>query len=146
MGVGEMHLHGDDLYFHSERPGGAGREDIWVSSRQGGTWSEPVNIRAVNTGESDSRPFVSANGRELWFTRTFRGSPAVFRSVREEGAWAEPELIVSQFAAEPTLDDAGDLYFVHHFFEHGTMIEADIYVARRKRGPADPVGPGHSSK
>ena len=41
-------------------------------------------------------------------------------------------LIVSQFAGEPTLDDAGNLYFVHHYFEHGQMIEADIYVAYKK--------------
>jgi hypothetical protein len=39
---------------------------------------------------------------------------------------------VSQFAGEPTLDDAGNLYFVHHFYEDGVKIEADIYIARRK--------------
>ncbi|HOK38716.1 MAG TPA: hypothetical protein P5538_03695 [Bacteroidales bacterium] len=47
--------------------------------------------------------------------------------------WQEPELIVSQFAGEPTLDDAGNLYFVHHYFENNIMIEADIYVAFKKR-------------
>ncbi len=55
--------------------------------------------------------------------------PVVDRVEREP---QEPELIVSQFAGEPTLDDAGNLYFVHHYFEHGQMIEADIYVAYRK--------------
>jgi len=41
--------------------------------------------------------------------------------------------LVSQFAGEPTLDDAGNLYFVHHFFTREMeMIEADIYVARRR--------------
>ena len=35
-------------------------------------------------------------------------------------------------ATEPTLDDAGNLYFVHHFYENGAMIEADIYVAVRR--------------
>ena len=60
------------------------------------------------------------------------GTPAIFRSEQANGVWGEPELIVSQFAAEPTLDDAGNLYFVHHFFEDGMMMEADIYVAYRK--------------
>ncbi|MGA2821268.1 MAG: hypothetical protein ABSF61_11495 [Anaerolineales bacterium] len=40
---------------------------------------------------------------------------------------------MSRFAGEPTLDDAGNLYFVHYFFSRdGKMIEADIYLALRK--------------
>ena len=46
--------------------------------------------------------------------------------------WQEPELIISQFAGEPTLDNEGNLYFTHHFFEDSKMIEADIYVAMKK--------------
>jgi len=69
---------------------------------------------------------------ELWFTRVYLGTPAIYRSKLVNGTWAEPELILSQFAGEPTLDNKGDLYFTHHFFENGTMIEADIYVAYKK--------------
>jgi hypothetical protein len=60
------------------------------------------------------------------------GTPGIFRSVMNDRTWGQPELIVSQFAGEPTLDDAGNLYFVHHYYEDGVMIEADIYVAYRK--------------
>lgn len=130
--IGEVHLHGDDLYFHSAREGGKGGLDIWVTTRNGDSWSEPVNIEAVNTSDPESLPFVSSDGNQFWFTRRYLGTPAIFRSLRSEGAWGEPELIVSQFAGEPTLDDAGNLYFVHHFYEYGVMIEADIYVAYRK--------------
>jgi len=59
--------------------------------------------------------------------------PALFVSRLVGGAWGEPETIISQFAAEPTVDDAGNIYFAHRFFRDGTMIEADIYVAVRKR-------------
>jgi hypothetical protein len=53
--------------------------------------------------------------------------------LRSGGGWSEPELIVSQFAGEPTLDDAENLYFVHHFFSAtGQMLKADIYVAYRR--------------
>ena len=52
------------------------------------------------------------------------------------GQWQEPELIISSFAGEPTLDADGNVYFVHHFYEDGKMIEADIYVAMKKGGPA----------
>lgn len=130
--IGEVHIHGDDLYFHSDRPGGMGNYDIWVTSRTGEAWSEPVNIEAVNTPDMDGFPFISSDGTELWFTRTYLGTPAIFRSLLVDGNWSEPELIVSQFAGEPTLDDAGNLYFVHHYFEYGEGIEADIYVAYRK--------------
>ncbi len=27
------------------------------------------------------------------------------------------------------MDDDGNLYFVHHYFVDGEMVEADIYVA-----------------
>ncbi len=130
--IGEVHIYGDDLYFHSDRPGGMGNYDIWVTTRAGVSWSDPINVEAVNTPEMDGFPFVSSDGNELWFTRTYQGTPAVFRSLRVAGRWGEPEVIVSQFAGEPTLDDAGNLYFIHHYFEYDVGIEADIYVAYRK--------------
>jgi hypothetical protein len=132
LDIGEVHIHGDELYFHSARTGSKGGLDIWVTTRNGYSWSDPVNIEAVNTGSMDGYPFVSSDGNELWFTRTFMGSPGIFRSVKGNGTWSESKLILSQFAGEPTLDDAGNLYFVHHYYENDIMIEADIYVAYKK--------------
>ncbi len=130
--VGELHIYQDELYFHSRRPGGQGEMDLWMSKSVEGVWQLPVNQEALNNGVSDGYPFVTVDGRELWFTRWYQGTPAVYRSERVNGAWNEPELIVSQFAGEPTLDPEGNLYFVHHFYEDGEMIEADIYIAKRK--------------
>lgn len=45
---------------------------------------------------------------------------------------ARSELIVSQFAGEPTLDKDGNIYFVYHYYRDSEMIEADIYVAYKK--------------
>lgn len=131
--IGEVHVHGDQLYFHSGREGGTGGYDIWLTERDDGCWSDPVNISAVNTDADEGFPFVTSDGNELWFTRTFLGTPGIFRSIKKNGAWQEPDLIISQFAGEPTLDDKGNLYFIHHFFEDGVMIEADIYVAYRRQ-------------
>lgn len=130
--IGEVHIHGDELYFHSTRPGGLGGYDIWLTTRNGNEWSDPVNLTAVNSDANDSLPFVTSDGMELWFTRTYLGTPAIFKSVKAGNFWSEPQLIISQFAGEPTLDAAGNLYFVHHFYENGVMIEADIYIARPK--------------
>jgi len=132
--VDELHITADgkELYFHSSRPGSLGANDIWVSKMQDGTWGEPENLTLVNSEEDDSRPFVSEDGKQLWITRTYLGSPAIFVSYKENGVWQEPVLILSQFAGEPTLDNKGNLYFVHHFFWDGIMLEADIYLAKKK--------------
>lgn len=131
--VGELHLsaEGAELYFHSPRPGGLGDFDIWVTRNVGGDWQEPSNVSVVNSPDREGWPFLSQDGGELWFTRTYQGAPAIFRSRRVDGSWSEPELVVSRFAGEPTLDAAGNLYFVHHFVVEGRILEADIYVARR---------------
>ncbi|MFQ5380904.1 MAG: hypothetical protein ACE5EF_04680 [Dehalococcoidia bacterium] len=91
-------------------------------------------MAAVNSAETDGRPFLSEDGLELWFLRWYQGSPAIFRSRRStaDGPWGEPQLILSQFAAEPSLDLAGSIYFVHHYIRDGVMLEADIYVAYRR--------------
>lgn len=130
--LGEVHPHGSDLYYHSERYGGKGGLDIWRTSKINGQWSEPVNIEVVNTEEHESLPFITYDGEELWFTRTYLGTPGIFRSKKGPEGWEPPELIVSMFAGEPTLDLAGNLYFIHHYYQDGVMIEADIYVAMRK--------------
>lgn len=130
--IGEVHIHGDQLYFHSSRPGGKGGLDIWLTTRSGNQWSDPENISILNTAGDEGFPFVSNDGNELWFSLTYLGTPGVFRSKKQNGAWTAPELILSQFAGEPTLDDAGNLYFIHHFFENNVMIEADIYYCARK--------------
>lgn len=132
--IGELHFSSDgrQLYYHSSRPGGLGGYDIWVTRYIDEEWHEPEHILAVNTPDSEGWPFVSEDGSELWFTRFYRGSPAVFRSKRTGTTWGEPELIISQFAGEPSLDRDGNLYFVHHYYNHTRMIEADIYVAMQK--------------
>ena len=132
--VGELHLSSDssDLYFHSPRMGGVGGLDIWVTRLVEDEWQLPENVSAINTSGDEGWPFLSSDGLELWFTRTYLGTPALYRSLKEDTSWGSPELIVSQFAGEATLDAAGNLYFVHHYFQNDKMMEADIYLAARK--------------
>lgn len=139
IGVGELHVtaDGNEIYFHSDVPGGEGGRDIWVTRKVDGEWQDPENIEEVNTEGSDSLPFVTQSGEELWFTRWYMGYPAIYRSKKVGDGWSEPELIISQFAAEPTLDAEGNIYFAHHFIQDGVMLDADIYVAY-KRKPVEP--------
>ncbi|MGD9142458.1 MAG: hypothetical protein PVG61_01280 [Dehalococcoidia bacterium] len=132
--VGELHItaEGRELYFHSSRGNEPGEYDIWVSTLGNGQWQPPVKVAAVNSPEVDGWPSLTQDGNELWFTRFYHGSPAIFRSERINGEWQEPELIVSQFAGESSIDNEGNVYFTHHFYKDGVMLEADIYVIYKK--------------
>jgi len=136
--VGELHItaDGNELYFHSPSDRPNEDYDIWVSRNEDGEWQTPQYIDAVNTIDNEGWPFVTRDGEELWFTRFYLGSPAIFRSKLVNGEWQEPELIISQFAGESSMDEAGNIYFTHHFYNGDSeagMLEADIYVAMRKQ-------------
>ncbi len=134
--VGELHItaDGQEMYFHSALAGGRGQLDIWVCQLDNNGWGPPQNVAVVNSPEADGWPFITPDGSELWITRTYLGSPALFRSKKVNGEWQEPELIISQFAGEATVDSQGNVYFTHHFYQDGVALEADIYVAYKLTG------------
>jgi len=59
-----------ELYFSSNRPGGYGGSDIYVSRlRPNGRWSSPQNLGPlVNTAGDESAPFMHADNETLYFT------------------------------------------------------------------------------
>ena len=61
---------GNMLYFSSDRPGGYGQEDIYVSMKDtNGIWQNPVNLGpSINTSGRDTDPFIHASGADLYFT------------------------------------------------------------------------------
>lgn len=130
--VGELHItaDGNELYYHSSRPGGQGGFDIWVSQNINGEWQEPVNLDIVNSPQTDGWPFVTQDGSELWFTRA-PGAPELWRSKKINGEWTQPEKMFGPFAGEASLDNEGNVYFTHHFYKDDVMLEADIYIAHR---------------
>jgi hypothetical protein len=146
--IGEFCLSpdGNTLYFSSNGTGGFGGRDIWYTTKSKGGWTAPINLGPVVNGNHDEdQPFITLNGQELWFTGTSRlgyPGPAVFRSIKlPDGSWAQPQEIISRFAGEPTLDDQGNIYFVHHYLTKDMkLIEVDIYVAYHKPAPSRPGG------
>jgi tetratricopeptide (TPR) repeat protein len=58
------------LYFSSDRPGGYGGKDLYVSHRlPNGKWSEALNMGAsVNTTGDELAPFIHADNNTLYFT------------------------------------------------------------------------------
>lgn len=131
--VGELHIStdGSELYFHSSRPGGIGDVDLWVSNLVNGEWGEPENITVVNSPHTDGWPFLSQDGIELWFIRVV-GAPELYLSMKVNGEWTGPVKMFSVFSGEASLDIDGNVYFTHHYFKDDQMLEADIYIARKK--------------
>lgn len=66
---------GEDLIiFSSDRPGGLGRADIYISRLENGRWSDPRNLgAAVNSEASEYGAMVSPDGRFLFFTSSRTG-------------------------------------------------------------------------
>lgn len=62
---------GGTLIFYSEREGGFGSVDLYVTRRGAdGAWSAPVNLgEEVNTRGPDYAPSLSADGKTLFFSR-----------------------------------------------------------------------------
>ena len=81
------------LIFTSNRPGGKGSYDIWMSVRSGDTWSPPVNLGdSVNTSGMEQSPFLHPDQRSLYFSST--GWPGMGQGdlffTRLDEAWPRP--------------------------------------------------------
>jgi hypothetical protein len=61
---------GLSLYFNSNRPGGMGGNDIWVSQRasRNDPWGEPINLGpTINTSFNEDVPSFSRDGHFMYF-------------------------------------------------------------------------------
>lgn len=88
---------GKRLYFCSERKGGQGSGDIWVSTKISKTeWGKPVNLGAVvNSEEDEISVFEHPDGKTLFFSSKGHlnmGGYDIFKTVKnEKGEWSQPE-------------------------------------------------------
>jgi Tol biopolymer transport system component len=58
------------LLFYSERPGGVGQADVYLSVKQGKSWSDPVNLGPqVNSDKYEYNPSLSPDSKTLYFGR-----------------------------------------------------------------------------
>ncbi len=87
---------GKRLYFTSNRPGGEGELDIYVSELdQKGQWGKAVNLGpTVNTPFNEDSPFIHHDGRTLFFSsdgHPSMGSNDIFKTELVDGQWTKPQ-------------------------------------------------------
>ncbi len=81
---------GNALYFSSNRPGGYGGYDLYVSYKSGGNWSAPENLGpAINSLGNEISPFH--DGTSLYFSSDYHrgfGGFDIFRAEENNNRWA----------------------------------------------------------
>ena len=131
------------MYFTSDRPGGFGGDDIWVSHRTPGSdWSEPTNVAVLNTEFADSLPMFADNGSTLYFFSDRPGGCGagdLWVSYQSCWGWSVPENIGCRINSPQidnapafyanTWNDTDQLYFGSN--RPGGVGDFDVYVTTR---------------
>jgi outer membrane protein OmpA-like peptidoglycan-associated protein len=86
---------GNKLFISSNRPGGAGELDIYISSRDlNGNWGPLVNAgRTINTQYDENTPYYDTENKILYFSSTGlqgMGEYDLFSSTNINGRWSKP--------------------------------------------------------
>jgi hypothetical protein len=125
------------LYFASERPGGFGGRDLYVSEKSNGDWGPAVNLGPIiNTPYNEDAPFIHPDGITMFFSSEGHksiGGYDIMYSIRKENSWIEP--LSMGIPLNTTEDDryyvinaAGDVgYFSSNRGGTGGKGDQDIY-------------------
>jgi hypothetical protein len=152
---GEPSISSDGLsiYFGSQRSGGSGMADLWVTTRAtvSDPWGQAVNLGpTINTPFDDVDVCISADGLSLYID-SFReggyGSTDIWVSKRETlfDPWSEPinlgPTINTTGESAPSISADGLVLFFSDFFatRPGGYGDVDIWMARRA-SVSDPWG------
>jgi hypothetical protein len=110
---------GREIFITSNRPGGQGGNDLWVSTRASTSepWSAPVNLGpAVNGAFLDGAPALSSDGQTLFFYSDRPGGVGAFdlymttrqqvhgQSGRDEAVALASHLLTVESPPAPTAD------------------------------------------
>ncbi len=82
------------IYFASDRRGGYGGYDIWVSKKTGGTWGKPANVGPpINTTSDDFPHWLKDSGSTIVFSSSRPGGLGgydIWHTWKISGAWQPP--------------------------------------------------------
>jgi hypothetical protein len=138
---------GLSLYFTSNRPGGEGGADLWVTTREtkGSEWGVPMNLGPpVNSSSHDHCTSISADGLELYFCSMRPGGYGdqdIWMATRDtiDDEWGTPtnlgpNINSSAHEVAPSISPNGlELYFSEYAspYRPGGYGRADIWFSTR---------------
>ncbi len=147
-GDGALFFFNDStLLFSSHRNGGYGGYDLYITAYRAGQWSEPENLGpAINSAYDETSPFLSKDGRTLYFSSNNRksiGGMDVFKTYFDEStrSWNRPANL-----GLPINSAADDSYFrltpdgLKAFFSSSRKDgfgKLDIYIAYFKTAQSE---------
>lgn len=138
----ELSSDGLALYFGSNRPGGFGFNDIWVSTRAStdDPWGAPEHMAVLSSTGGDNGVHISRDGHWLYLTssRTADGSQggndlwvSYRQDVHDPFAWGTPQNIGTPVNG-PGADLAGSIAGPEFYFfraDQGTALNGDIWLS-----------------
>jgi outer membrane protein OmpA-like peptidoglycan-associated protein len=135
--------NGQTLFFSSNRSGGYGKSDIYISHRtEQGAWSVPINAGPViNSGGSEASPFFHPDGASLYFMSDGHigmGNFDLFLSRFEDNVWLSPMNLgypintIKQEGAMVVSLDGQTAYFARSD-EHADILQFELYTLARPK-------------
>jgi len=124
---------GTQLYFVSDKIGGYGGKDIWVSSSKGGKYNKPENLGPeINTPGDEEFPFIRENG-DLYFSSNYLpgiGGLDIFKAVKDDkGKWKVENM-------KAPINSPGDDFGIA--FIKGE-VEKGLFSSNRKGSKSDDI-------
>lgn len=133
-GDNEMHAcYGENesiIYFTSNRSGGLGGSDIYVTFKDAkGKWGDPINLGSnINTPFNEDTPFLLPDGKTLFFSSeghySMGGLDVFVTTKQDNGQWSVPRNI-----GYPLNTPDDDLFYFP--FDNGTKA---LYAMRDPEG------------
>ena len=134
---------GRTLYFVSDRKGGSGRRDIYVTQRQDdNTWSPAQNVGGeINTARDEVSPFIHVNGQTLYFASNGRpgfGGYDLYVSERtptgkQTNTWSAPQNLgypINTFRDQASLfitANGRDGYYSDEDLRNDNVVRSEIF-------------------
>ncbi len=119
-----------NLYFNSNRSGGQGGMDFYLSKYENGQYQTPINLASLNSPDEENDLVVDPEERFIIFNRYLHETRSVdlFISLRKKENWTDPRLIDNisdpdKWELTPSLSPDGKYFF---YELDNTIMQIDL--------------------
>ncbi len=127
---------GKQIYFSSNRPGGNGGRDLWLTTYVDKKWSQPRNLgKTINSFKDETTPFIHPGCETIYFSSNGyvgMGGFDLMRSNFVDSSWTNPENLghpINSYSDEVALLIGGDgktAYFAKETQRDRRIIDSQI--------------------